>query len=206
LTNIKKAEEIVQSTSEDVKNVKIARSFEDENTVILHTVYTYKDDSQQVAFDILTFDENEKITTHKTYHQPLITDTKSGRSMYDGSTELKDLDKTASNKTLISDYLKDVIGGGSEKNKDFFDGNKHIQHSPYLPDTYSGLLSTGLSRIKQGYVVDYQKIDTVFGQGNFVLIISEGRYGKGGVPSVFCDLYRIDNNKLAEHWDVIQAK
>ena len=203
MTSIEKAKEIIQSTSE---NVKVARSFEDGNTVILHTVYTHEDNSQQVAFDILTFDENQEVAMHKTYHQPLITDTKSGRSMYDGSVEIKDLDKTASNKALICDYLKDVISGGSEKNKDFFDGDKHIQHSPYLPDTYSGLMSTGLGRVKQGYVVDYQKIDTVFGQGNFVLIISEGRYGKGGVPSVFCDLYRVENDKLAEHWDVIQAK
>jgi predicted SnoaL-like aldol condensation-catalyzing enzyme len=206
LTNIQKAKKLVQKTSGEEKSVEIARAFEDNNTVVLHTIHTDKKGDQQVAFDIVTFDEKGEMTKHKIYHQALITETKSGRSMYDGAIEIKDLDKTASNKALISDYLKDVIGGGSEKNKDFFDGDKHIQHSPYLPDTYSGLMSTGLGRIKQGFVVDYQKIDTILGQGNFVLIISEGRYGKGGIPSVFCDLYRIENGKLAEHWDVIEAK
>ncbi|WP_162894228.1 hypothetical protein [Companilactobacillus musae] len=42
-------------------------------------------------------------------------------------------------------------------------------------------------------------------QGNFVLIISEGHYGKRSSQAIFCDLYRLENGKLVEHWDVIET-
>ncbi|MDT2837290.1 hypothetical protein P7H50_10460 [Enterococcus durans] len=70
--------------------------------------------------------------------------------------------------------------------------------------TFSGLMTTGMARIGQGVVVDYQKIHKILGQGNFVLAITEGRYDIGGIPSIFCDLYRVENGKLSEHWDVIE--
>ena len=41
------------------------------------------------------------------------------------------------------------------------------------------------------------------GEGNYVLVISEGNHV--GVHSVFYDLVRFEDGKVAEHWDVIQA-
>lgn len=213
MTNIQKAEEIVRLIPKEVASVKIARVFEDNDTVVLHTIYTYPDDTQKIAFDLVTFNKDGEMTERKTYRQPLITDTKSGRSMYDGETDIKDIDRTEENKKAVSDYLESVIGVNTnkaddffaDKANDFFDGDNQIQHSPYLPDTVSGLMKAGIERIKQGKVVDYQKIDTVLGQGNFVLIISEGHYGKGSPQAIFCDLYRLENGKLVEHWDVIET-
>ena len=47
-------------------------------------------------------------------------------------------------------------------------------------------------------VTDYK----VLGQGNFVLTMSEGKFGKGEHTS-FYDLFRIENGQIVEHWDVI---
>jgi hypothetical protein len=38
-------------------------------------------------------------------------------------------------------------------------------------------------------------------EGNFVLAASEGTFG--GKPTAFFDLFRVDNGKVAEHWDVM---
>jgi predicted SnoaL-like aldol condensation-catalyzing enzyme len=38
-------------------------------------------------------------------------------------------------------------------------------------------------------------------EGNFVLAASEGMFG--GKPAAFLDLFRVDNGKTAEHWDVM---
>lgn len=51
---------------------------------------------------------------------------------------------------------------------------------------------TGMVRIEQGVVVDYQKIHKSLGQGNFVLAITEGHYDIGGILSIFCDLYCVE--------------
>jgi len=48
----------------------------------------------------------------------------------------------------------------------------------------------------------YKKIHKVLGEGNFVLTVSEGEWG--GKPQVFYDLFRAQNGKMVEHWDVIQ--
>jgi predicted SnoaL-like aldol condensation-catalyzing enzyme len=46
----------------------------------------------------------------------------------------------------------------------------------------------------------YEEMQTV-AEGNFVLAASEGTFG--GNPTAFFDLFRFDNGKIAEHWDVM---
>ena len=43
----------------------------------------------------------------------------------------------------------------------------------------------------------------VLGQGNFVLMISEGLFD--GIPTAFYDLYRLEKGKQVEHWDVLET-
>ena len=42
----------------------------------------------------------------------------------------------------------------------------------------------------------------MIGEGNFVLTQSEGEFA--GKPTVYHDLFRIENGQIAEHWDVMQ--
>jgi len=53
------------------------------------------------------------------------------------------------------------------------------------------------------FLFEYQKVHHIFGEGNFVLTQSEGRWNNK--PQAFYDLFRIENNKIVEHWDVIQG-
>lgn len=43
----------------------------------------------------------------------------------------------------------------------------------------------------------------ILGEGNFVLVVSEGSFG--GQLSSYYDLFRIQDGKIAEHWDTIEA-
>ena len=43
----------------------------------------------------------------------------------------------------------------------------------------------------------------VLAQGNFVLAVSEGTFG--GAPTSYYDLWRVENGKIAEHWDVMET-
>jgi len=42
----------------------------------------------------------------------------------------------------------------------------------------------------------------VLGEGDFALVVSEGEFG--GKPTSFYDLFRVENGKIAEHWDTIE--
>ena len=43
----------------------------------------------------------------------------------------------------------------------------------------------------------------VVGEGNFVLVVSEAKVG-GNTASIY-DLFRVENGKIAEHWDIFEA-
>jgi predicted SnoaL-like aldol condensation-catalyzing enzyme len=55
----------------------------------------------------------------------------------------------------------------------------------------------------QGIVMRYTKNHQILGQGNFVLSVSEGMFA--GKETSFYDLFRIENDKIVEHWDVIET-
>jgi predicted SnoaL-like aldol condensation-catalyzing enzyme len=45
-------------------------------------------------------------------------------------------------------------------------------------------------------------VHKVLGEGNFSLVLSEGFFL--GQHVAFYDLYRLENDKILEHWDVIE--
>ncbi len=49
----------------------------------------------------------------------------------------------------------------------------------------------------------YDTLHRVIGEGNFVLAMSEGELA--GEPTAFYDLFRVEDGKVVEHWDVIQT-
>jgi predicted SnoaL-like aldol condensation-catalyzing enzyme len=84
----------------------------------------------------------------------------------------------------------------------YFDGDNYIQHNPLVPDTLSGLGKAIMEWASQGINLKYDKIHKLLGEGNFVLIVSEGHFGEA--HNSFYDLFRVENGKIAEHWDVIE--
>lgn len=42
----------------------------------------------------------------------------------------------------------------------------------------------------------------MLGEGNFVLLVSEGNFGEQSTS--YYDLYRIQDGKIAEHWDTLE--
>ena len=50
----------------------------------------------------------------------------------------------------------------------------------------------------------YDKVHKILGQGSFVLTMSEGQFGKGE-HTAFYDLFRLEDDQIVEHWDVIQT-
>ena len=56
---------------------------------------------------------------------------------------------------------------------------------------------------QQGIQMIYDETHMVLAQGNYVLAVSEGTYG--GAPTSYYDLWRVENGKIAEHWDVMET-
>ena len=189
----------------EATTVENIRAFEDGEYVFLQTVYNFAGAGEQVAFDIFRFDEEGKIAEHWDNLAALATEANpSGHTQIDGTMEVTDLDKTEENRELVKDFLYDVMQGNNpDKTADYFDGDTYIQHNTAIADGVSGLNAALTALAEQGIAMVYDETHRILAQGNFVLAASEGTYG--GVPTSYYDLWRVENGKIAEHWDVMET-
>lgn len=180
------------------------RAFEDGDKVFLQTVYNFAGAGEQVAFDIFRFDENGKIAEHWDNLANKAEPNPSGRTQIDGTLEAKDLDKTEANREFVKNFLYDVMQGNRpEKTLDYFDGDTYLQHNTGIADGLSGLGAALAALAEQNIQMIYTTVHQVLAQGNFVLAVSEGTFGDA--PTSYYDLWRVENGKIAEHWDVMET-
>ena len=180
------------------------RAFEDGDKVFLQTIYNFAGAGEQVAFDIFRFDGDGKIAEHWDNLAALAEPNPSGHTQMDGTMEVTDLDKTEENRELVKNFLYDVMQGNNlDKTPDYFDGDNYIQHNSGIADGVSGLNAALGALAEQGISMVYDEVHMVLAQGNFVLAVSEGTFG--GAPTSYYDLWRVENGKIAEHWDVMET-
>lgn len=180
------------------------RAYEDGDKVFLQTVYNFAGAGEQVAFDIFRFDENGKIAEHWDNLAAKAAPNPSGRTQIDNLAEVKDIDKTEENREIVKNFLHDVMmGKAPEKMPDYFDNGKYIQHNTGIADGLDGLGAALAALAEQGIQMIYDKVHQVLAQGDMVLAVSEGTFG--GAPTSYYDLWRVENGKIAEHWDVMET-
>ena len=192
------------ASADVITTVNNIRAFEDGDKVFLQTIYNFAGAGEQVAFDIFRFDENGKIAEHWDNLAALAEPNPSGHTQTDGTMEITDLDKTEENRELVKNFLYDVMQGNNlDKTPDYFDGDNYIQHNSGIADGVSGLNAALGALAEQGISMVYDDVHMVLAQGNFVLAVSEGTFG--GTPTSYYDLWRVENGKIAEHWDVMET-
>lgn len=184
--------------------VRNIRAFEDGKYVFLQSVYNFAGAGEQVAFDVFRFNDEGKIAEHWDNLAALAQANPSGRTQIDGSMEVTDLDKTEENRELVKQFLYDVMQGNyAEKTADYFNGDAYIQHNTGIADGVSGLGAALTALSEQGISMIYNQVHMVLAQGNFVLAVSEGTFG--GAPTSYYDLWRVEDGRIAEHWDVMET-
>jgi predicted SnoaL-like aldol condensation-catalyzing enzyme len=181
--------------------VNTVRVFQDGEYVFAHTDYNFF--GPKIGFDIFRF-ENGLIVEHWDNLQETAKPNPSGHTMTDGAATSSNIDRTEENKKLVRQFVDDIlVNGKMDKLTGYFNGDNYIQHNPNIPDNLSGLGKALSEWAKQGITMKYDTIHHVFSEGNFVLVVSEGHLG--GKLNSFYDLFRVENGKIAEHWDTIEA-
>lgn len=184
--------------------VRNVRAFEDGDKVFLQSVYNFAGAGEQVAFDIFRFNSEGLIAEHWDNLADVAAPNPSGHTRIDGTTEISNLDKTGENRALIEAFLEDVMQGKHpEKTPEYFAGDAYIQHNTGIADGLSGLGAALESLAANGIQMIYDRTHQVLAQGNFVLGVSEGTFG--GKPTSYYDLWRVEDGKIAEHWDVMET-
>jgi predicted SnoaL-like aldol condensation-catalyzing enzyme len=194
---------VLQENGTTAENI---RMFQDGNYVFMHNIWRNAAPfgaEEMVSFDIIRLDEQGKVAEHWDAITALVTETASGRTQTDGPTAVADLDKTEANKALAKSLIEDILmGKNPNKITDYISSEQYDQHNPAIKDGLTGIVEAVQYLTSQNNMFNYTKIHKVLGEGNFVLTVSEGEWN--GVNNVFYDLFRFENGKAVEHWDVIQ--
>lgn len=180
--------------------IKTMRTFEDGNVVVLH--HDVKWPNKKSMIEIFRFDEDGLAIEHWSGIADQPETTANGHTMVDGASTVTDKASTQQNKALVKAFVETIlIKGQFGRILEFYHPNI-IQHNPLLADGVDGLVSGIKDLQSKGITIAIEKIQHVFGEGNFVLVVSEGKLA--GKPTAFFDLFRTENGKVAEHWDVLQ--
>ena len=107
------------------------------------------------------------------------------------------------NKLMVSKAYQRIFGELDTTAVDENMSAKFIQHNPTIADGPDGVKALVKMLTSRG--VSKQKIifKHVIAEGDIVILHS--RYEMGGKEMRFIDIYRVENGKIAEHWDAMMA-
>ena len=187
--------------SKSSPRVNIVRAFSDGDFIFAHTEYDFA--SSKIGFEVFRF-EGDLAVEHWDNIQEREGPNPSGHSMVDGPTEAIDLDRTEFNREFVHDFVEQVlINGLLGKMGRYVDSDRFIQHNPRIADGVKAYREALDNTSKKNPPIRYQRNHRVLAEGNFVLSVCEGVSGEA--PTAFYDLFRVEGDRLIEHWDTIET-
>ncbi len=105
------------------------------------------------------------------------------------------------NKQLVTTAYQRIFGDLDSTGVDEFLSKDFIQHNPTAPDGQDGVKGFVQMLISQGVPKQKVEFKHIVAEGDIVFLHS--RYEMAGKEWRFIDIYRIENDKLAEHWDAM---
>ena len=107
------------------------------------------------------------------------------------------------NKQIVTDFYQTAFDGDPAKAVADHVGDHYIQHNPQAPDGPEAFI--GFVEWLRGENPDLQlNIKRVIAEGDLVVTHSELVLRPGEPGRALADIFRLENGKVVEHWDVIQ--
>src|ERR1043165_2328712 len=111
-------------------------------------------------------------------------------------------DLEANKKTVLEFYEAGLNKKDFEAAAIYFEP-KYIQHNPGAPDGIEGFKGF-VSFLKEKFPNSHSEIKKVFAEGDFVILNVHAVREPGTRGRAIVDIFRLENGKIVEHWDVAQ--
>ena len=111
------------------------------------------------------------------------------------------MSKEQDNKHIVTKAYQRTFGDLDVTAVDEFFSKDFIQHNPTIADGPDGVKALVQMLSSQGVQKQEIKFTHVLVEGDVVVVHS--RYEMAGGEWRFIDIYRVENGKLAEHWDAM---
>ncbi|WP_294964063.1 ester cyclase [uncultured Gilliamella sp.] len=104
------------------------------------------------------------------------------------------------NKELVINFYKDIFEKGELAKVANYIADDYIQHNPRVATGRAGFIKFIEEFIKLQPKIEFINVSS---ENNFVYVFFKCTLANGIINKV-CDIYRIENSMLVEHWDVIE--
>jgi len=112
-------------------------------------------------------------------------------------------DEEINKQNVIAFYNAAINDKDFEKASQYL-GDRYIQHNPLAADGPEGLKAF-LDWAKEALPTFKAEIKQAFADGDYVILHVHATSGPDDRGSAVMDIFRLENGKVVEHWDVIQA-
>jgi len=108
----------------------------------------------------------------------------------------------ANKKTVVEFYEAAINRKDFEAASKFF-GPRYVQHNPNAPDGIEGFRAF-LGFLREKFPESRSEIKRVWAEGDYVILHVHAVRAPGARGSAIVDVFKLENGKIVEHWDVIQ--
>jgi len=182
-------------------NVAIYRMLVDDDIVMLHSKYEGLPGfaGPVIAFDLFRF-AGGKIVEHWGGQELEASPNPSGHTQVDGPTAVVDRDRTEENRALVRAFKQVVtVELRFDRVDQFIEGDNYTQHASKVGDG-TARMKARVSEVSKPAASPVLLPRRYVAEGNFVLAVVEARTEP---PTANYDLFRVQDGKIAEHWDVL---
>jgi predicted SnoaL-like aldol condensation-catalyzing enzyme len=121
--------------------------------------------------------------------------------------------KLAANKRLVYDFWRVVFEGGHMELADKYMAESYMQHNPSVPTGRAAFVDF-FSKFAQPKAIDtkvHAPLVSIVAEGDFVVLSFVRELAEPSNPAkkyttTWFDMFRIENGKVAEHWDGAEKK
>ena len=111
-------------------------------------------------------------------------------------------DPEANKKAVLEFYDKALNQKDFDAAVKYF-GPRYIQHNPNAPDGIDGFKAF-IAQRKEKLPNAKSEIKRAFAEGDYVILHVHGVREPGERGVAIIDIFRLENGKIVEHWDVVQ--
>jgi predicted SnoaL-like aldol condensation-catalyzing enzyme len=108
----------------------------------------------------------------------------------------------ANKKTVIAFYEAGLNQKDFAKAAQYF-GPRYIQHNPNAADGPEGF-KRFVEFLREKFPQSHSEIRQVFADGDYVILHVHAVREPGTRGNAIVDIFRLENGKIVEHWDVVQ--
>ena len=107
------------------------------------------------------------------------------------------------NKKLVAQFYQNAINDKNFAAAEPYLGSWYIQHNPQAQDGIDGFKQF-IEYLKSTYPQSHSEIKRIIADGDYVILHVHSTKEPGTRGQAIMDIFRLEHNKIVEHWDVIQ--